>query len=68
MTNKVIHFLTDKDDVAFGPLFDSPNEANEWRQANVSPHVLSKIVSRELPDSGDMHAVGYDIGNTTVRK
>lgn len=68
MTNRIIHFLTDKDDKSFGPTFDSTNEANEYRQANVSPHVLTKIVSRELPDDGNMLAVGYEVGVNTVRK
>lgn len=57
----VIHFLTDFEDVAISPLFDSPAEANEWRQQNISNYTPTKIVSKELPPGEiDLKAVGYD--------
>lgn len=48
MSNDVVYFCTDINNKPFGPLFDDVNDAHAWQQANVSPHVLTKIISRQI--------------------
>ena len=57
----IVHFCTDIDDVAFGPLFDSTDDARSYIYQNVSQHVTTKIVSREIPSGvTDLKTIGYD--------